>query len=130
MRSLLLAALAATSLSGCVAFACGGLESQADTLYTKGDDAIVTCGNSGFVAMLATGEREGRFALTWNEDGTRTIEGFAGASFETAFTLAETSDGTFASAELGDGWGEVVLDEIDRDHVHMMCTDLETRTWW
>jgi hypothetical protein len=130
MRTVLVAVLAATTLSGCFAFECGGLESQNDALFTKGNDALIVCGNGGFAAMLSTGEREGRFALTWNEDGTRMIEGFDGASSEVEFTLNETAGGTFMSAELGDGWTDTTLDEIDRDHAHMLCVDLETRTWW
>lgn len=130
MRTVLVALLAATTLSGCVAFACGGLESQNDEVYGKGADTLVVCGNGGFAAMLGTGEREGRFALTYRDDGLRIFEGFDGVSSEIEFTLNEMGDGTFASAELGAGWEYQALDEIDLDHAHMLCADLETRTWW
>lgn len=130
MRTVLVALLAATTLSGCVAFACGGLEAQDDAVYTKGADALIVCGNGGFAAMLTAGEREGRFALTYGDDGLRMIEGFDGTSSEIEFTLNEMGDGTFASTELGAGWEHQTLDEIDLDHAHMLCADLETRPWW
>lgn len=125
MRTLLALALALVALA-LPACACGGWEGAGDTVMRRtGGDALILCSNGGYAAMLSSGAlMEGRY--DWSADIVGTSE--TGAH---AFRL--TSDGTepsFGSTELGDGWQIVTLDEVELDHAHVQCTDLEARAWW
>jgi hypothetical protein len=131
MRNALLAALAlaipsAVLLQGCVPFGCGGFEGRDDTVMrTAAGDSLILCGNDGYAVMRANGTiLEGKVAF-----GAE-IAGTDGATGARAFTLVDALDGTMASTEIGAGWSEVVLDQVELDHAHTQCTDLETRTWF
>ncbi len=128
MRTLLAAlALIPTSLTllpGCP-LGCGDWDGGGDTTYRsdKGE-AITLCSNGGFAAMLSTGIVEGRYEYTDEIRGSNPETGARMFSFTTS------PDGTATSPELGAGWSLAVLDQIELDHAHIQCTDLETRAWW
>jgi hypothetical protein len=44
--------------------------------------------------------------------------------------MTTEADGSQTSTELGGGWNTVVLDQVELDHAHVQCADLETRAWW
>ncbi|MDB4961442.1 MAG: hypothetical protein JWP01_1441 [Myxococcales bacterium] len=131
MRNALLAALAiavpsALLLQGCVPFGCGGFEGRDDTVMrTAAGDSLILCGNDGYAVMRANGTiLEGRVTFGTEIAGT---DGVTGAR---AFTLVDALDGTMTSTEIGAGWSEVTLDQVELDHAHTQCTDLEAREWF
>src|SRR5262245_54395341 len=87
-------------LNGCI-FGCGGYTGGGDKMLRRGNDALLLCENGGYVAMLATGNLEGRY-VEHAPDGAGTI-GDTGAR---AFSLLYASDGTTAVADglLGGVW--------------------------
>ena len=124
MRCLLALILAALFLPACI-FGCGSA-GQNDQTFRRGTESLILCDNGGFAAVLDTGIVEGRYAF----DGTSTI-GTIGTSGATAFTLTIHEDGTAEAPELGMlAWERATLDDTDRTHAHVQCTDLESRTWW
>ncbi len=125
MKTLLTALLpAAMTLTGCL---CGGWEGQDDqVLRTANGDAMQLCSNGGYSVMMANGTLlEG----TFGDDGT-TLAGSNGETGARAFTMTTEADGSRSSAELGGGWTKVTLDQVELDHAHVQCTDLEARAWW
>ena len=106
MRHLLLFGLAlATLAAGCVPFGCGGYTGADDVVYQRGNDQLILCENSGFVAQLATGEIDGYY--TPASDGGTGTNGPTGA---VAFLLVDHSDGTATTTQLGDGaWSKMDL---------------------
>ena len=125
MKTLLTALVPAVmTLSGCL---CGGWEGQDDqVLRTANGDALQLCSNGGYSVMMANGTLlEGHFGA----DGT-TISGSNGETGARAFTLTTELDNSKSSPELGGGWAKVALDQVELDHAHVQCTDLETRAWW
>ena len=124
MRNVLLA-LIATSLAGC----CGGYTGDNTRVYQRNDsEMLIFCENGGFVATLSETMLEGRFTELSADAGMATRGEDNQLAFE--FSLdAETS--TASTPQLGDTrWTEMELDEVARHHANMLCTDLETRSWW
>ncbi len=125
MRALLALILAALFLPGCL-FGCGAYDGAGDVTYQRGTESLILCTNGGFAMTLASGIVEGRYTF----DGTATIA-TVGDSGATAFTLTDHGDGTASTPELGMlAWEKTTLDKTDLDHAHVLCTDLETRSWW
>lgn len=125
MKTLLTALLpAAMTLTGCL---CGGWEGQDDqVLRTANGDAMQLCSNGGYSVMMANGTLlEGHIS----NDGT-TVAGSAGETGARAFTMTTEADGSKSSPELGTGWTPVTLDQVELDHAHVQCVDLEARAWW
>lgn len=125
MKTLLTALLpAAMTLTGCL---CGGWEGQDDqVLRTANGDAMQLCGNGGYSVMMASGTiLEGRVT----NDGT-VVAGTVGETGARAFTMTVDTDGSRTSPQLGRGWTAVTLDQVELDHAHVQCADLETRAWW
>jgi hypothetical protein len=125
MKTLLAALLpAAMTLTGCL---CGGWDGQDDqVLRTANGDAMQLCSNGGYSLMMANGTiLEGYIS----HDGGL-VAGSNGESGARAFTMTMEADGSQTSAELGGGWNTVVLDQVELDHAHVQCADLETRAWW
>ncbi len=125
MKTLLTALVPAMmTLTGCL---CGGWEGQNDTVMrTANGDAMQLCSNGGYSVMMASGTLlEGHVS----NDGTM-IAGSVGETGARAFTLSVQSDGSSSSPELGAGWTTVALDQVELDHAHVQCADLETRAWW
>jgi len=125
MKTLLTALLpAAMTLTGCL---CGGWEGQDDqVLRTANGDAMQLCSNGGYSVMMANGTLlEGHIS----NDGT-TVAGSAGETGARAFTMTTEADGSKSSPELGIGWTVVTLDQVELDHAHVQCVDLESRAWW
>jgi hypothetical protein len=124
MRTLLaLAAVSATVMPACLEC---GFEGADDTTYRRGNDALMVCGNGGFVLLGETTYVEGRSAS--DIDGIRGATGETGALAFQMFAIA--ADGTYSSPELGAGWQVAELSDWDRDHAHVLCADLESRGWW
>jgi hypothetical protein len=126
MRSLLSLILVASSLfTGCI-FGCG-FEGEGDRTYRRGNEALILCTNGGFVLTTETGYTEGRYVF----DGTTTtatLENTAQVVFELTDNYA---DGTASTPALGaTAWQSVTLDQVDLDHAHLQCKDLEARDWW
>src|SRR5262245_15073483 len=111
-------------LPGCP-LGCGAYNGDGDAMYHRGDDSLLLCSNGGFVATIGMRVIEGRF-----EDGVDGIVGTSGDTGARAFSLQHADNGTLRSAELGDGWETVALDQTALDHADVRCTDLETRAWW
>jgi len=124
MKTLLALLPAAMTLTGCL---CGGYEGQDDrVLRTANGDAMQLCGNGGFAVMMANGTLlEGHLS----DDGTL-IAGSNGETGARAFSMTTEADGSKTSPELGAGWTTVTLDQVELDHAHVQCADLETRAWW
>lgn len=127
MRTLLAVAVlvpALTLLPGCP-LGCGGWEGQGDTLYRNDNGgSIMLCANGGFTATLPTGIVEGVFDRT---DGVRAENPETGAR---VFSMTTDLEGNTSSPELGVGWIPATLDQVELDHAHVQCADLETRAWW
>jgi hypothetical protein len=125
MKTLLTALVPAVmTLTGCL---CGGWEGGDDqVLRTANGDAMQLCGNGGYAVMMANGTLlEGHIS----DDGTL-VAGSIGETGARGFTMTTEVDGSRTSPELGIGWTPVVLDQVELDHAHVQCADLETRAWW
>ena len=125
MKTLLTALVPAVmTLTGCL---CGGWEGQDDqVLRTANGDAMQLCSNGGYSVMMANGTiLEGYFS---GESGV--LAGSSGETGARAFTMTDETDGSKTSTELGGGWNMITLDQVELDHAHVQCTDLETRAWW
>jgi len=125
MKTLLTALLpAAMTLTGCL---CGGWDGGQDqVLRTANGDAMQVCSNGGYSVMMANGTLlEGHIS----DDGTL-IAGSTGETGARAFTMTTQPDGSKSSPELGAGWSSVTLDQVELDHAHVQCADLEMRAWW
>lgn len=128
MRTLLaVAALvpaALTLLPGCP-LGCGGWEGRGDTMFrSEGGEAVMLCANGGFAATLSTGNVEGVFE--WSDEITASNPD-TGAR---VFSMKTDVNGATSSPELGAGWTQATLDQVELDHAHVQCADLETRAWW
>jgi len=125
MRCLLALIPAALLLPSCI-LGCGAA-GENDQSFRRGTESLILCDNGGFAAMLNGGVIvEGRYSF----DGTANI-GITGGTTDTAFTLTVHQDGTADAPELGVvAWERISLDETDRTHAHVQCTDLESREWW
>ena len=123
--ALLASMVSALFLSGCLG--CSAYNGANDTVYARGGDSLVVCGNGGFVANLSTGTIEGRI-----EAGTGDAENAVrGDTGQVAFQLIENTDGTATTPELGTiPWQDTHADKTALDHADVQCTDLETRAWW
>lgn len=128
MNKLLAAALTTTTLllQGCL---CGGYEGAGDQVMRRDNgDSMILCESGGYAAMLSDGRiLEGTFSRS---EAITAADGETGAR---AFTLAVDASGAvgaYTSPELGSGWAQVTLDQVELDHAHVQCTDLEARTWW
>lgn len=126
MNKLLAAALTTTTLllQGCL---CGGYEGAGDQVMRRDNgDSMILCESGGYAAMLADGRiLEGTFSRS------STITGADGETGARAFSMTVDADGiTHTSTELGSGWATVTLDQVELDHAHVQCTDLEARAWW
>ena len=120
MRNVLLLA-SMLFATGCPGF-CGGFSGSDATVYQRGSESLILCGNGGFVANLSTGSIEGKRI---GDDAVRGDDG----SF--AFQLQINADGTATTPELeGGAWTEAMLDATALDHADVQCQDLETRAWW
>jgi hypothetical protein len=133
LAQLALAATVAASLlpaTGCLPLGCGGYDGASDRVYarTASNEMLIMCGNGGFVANLQTTTIEGRMEYT--ADGTAI--GVKGDDASLAFDWVVTQDGTGGTTpQLGEtAWTQESLDPTALDHADVMCTDLETRTWW
>src|SRR5688572_6069642 len=125
MRFLLALILTASILlPGC--FACG-FEGEGDRTYRRGNEALILCTNGGFVLTTETGYIEGRYVF----DGTTTTATLEN-TLDVVFKLTDNhADGTATTPELGaSAWESVELDQVDLDHAHLQCKDLEARDWW
>ncbi len=124
MKTLLALVPAAMTLTGCL---CGAYEGQDDqVLRTANGDAMQLCSNGGFAVMMANGTLlEGHLS---DEGGL--IAGSNGDTGSRAFSMTTEADGSRTSPELGAGWTTVTLDQVELDHAHVQCADLETRAWW
>lgn len=127
-----LAALAATALClpGCLAC---GFDGQGDRTFVRGADSMILCTNGGFAATLSTGIVEGRYTAEPAAGAPAGVvfRATVGPSGAAAFTLTAHGDGTATAPELGDrAWQEVQLGEVDLDHAHLQCLDVESRAWW
>jgi hypothetical protein len=125
MKTLLTALLpAAMTLTGCL---CGGWEGQDDqVLRTANGDAMQVCSNGGYSVMMANGTL---FEGHLSDDGT-VIAASVGETGARAFTMTTETNGSKSSPELGIGWTPITLDQVELDHAHVQCADLETRAWW
>lgn len=126
MRATLFALVpAALSLvSGCI-FGCGAWEGRGDTLYrSERGDSVMLCANGGYAATIGGTSSEGVFE--WS-DQVRAENPETGAR---TFSLVTDASGATTSPELGAGWSVAVLDKVELDHAHVMCADLETRSWF
>jgi len=125
MKTLLAALVpAAMTLTGCL---CGGWEGQDDqVLRTENGDAMQLCSNGGYAVMMANGTILEGYAVA--DSGL--ITGSNGETGARAFVMTTQSDLSKASTELGAGWKVVTLDQVELDHAHVQCADLETRAWW
>lgn len=125
MKPLLTALVPAVmTLTGCL---CGGWEGGDDqVLRTTNGDAMQLCSNGGYSVVMANGTLlEGHS----KDDGTM-IAGSTGETGARAFTMVTQEDGSKSSPELGAGWTPVTLDQVELDHAHVQCADLEMRAWW
>ena len=115
---------ALTVLPGCP-LQCGDWQGAGDTMYRNDrGESLMLCQNGGYAATLNTGMVEGVFEYT---------DMIRGANPETGartFTMATSPDGTATSAELAGTWTVATLDQVELDHAHIQCLDLETRAWW
>ncbi len=126
MKTLLTALVPAVmTLTGCL---CGGWEGQDDqVMRTANGDAMQLCSNGGYSVMMANGTLlEGHLS----DRVGATVAGSIGETGARGFTLQDQLDGTMSSPELGAGWQTVTLDQVELDHAHVQCADLETRVWW
>jgi hypothetical protein len=113
---------ALTLASGC---GCSAWEGRGDTLYrSAAGDSVMLCANGGFSATVKTANLEGVFE--WNDE-IRAEDPETGAR---VFSMAADATGAMTSPELGAGWTVATLDQVELDHAHVMCSDLETRAWW
>lgn len=124
----LLAALALvpalTLLPGCP-FGCGAWEGRGDTLYrNQTGDSVMLCANSGYAATIGSTSTEGMYEWT---DQIRASNPETGAR---TFSFVTDAAGGATSLELGAGWTIATLDQVELDHAHVMCSDLETRAWF
>jgi hypothetical protein len=124
MRTLLLAAAMLPALT--IATGCGcGWEGRGDTMYRNpSGDSVMLCANGGFAATVATADLEGVYE---SHDQILAANPETGAR---VFSMATDASGATSSPELGSGWTVAVLDQVELDHAHVMCADLETRAWW
>lgn len=42
----------------------------------------------------------------------------------------DAATSTYHAATIGSEFSAVTLDEVERDHAHVQCDDLQLRTWW
>ncbi len=119
IAALLPAALTLASGCGC------SWEGRGDTMYrnTTGD-SVMLCANGGFSATVKNADLEGVFE--WS-DAIRGENPETGARM---FSMVTDANGATTSPELGTGWSVATLDQVELDHAHIMCSDLETRAWW
>ncbi len=131
--------LALTFLAACT---CGGYDGGGDRVLARGTDMLILCENGGFYANVAasspseTGLVEGMYST----DATGTVVAHQGANGEPAFTLTWESNGGAATEAQGAGvdvpsvgngeWTENEMNEVELDHANILCTDLESRSWW
>jgi hypothetical protein len=95
---------------------------------------MILCTNGGYAAMLSTGILEGRYTAVSAAGGATggvVFHATVGPSGAAAFTLTAHGDGTATAPELGElAWEEVHLNQVDLDHAHLQCFDIESRAWW
>src|SRR5215470_9248285 len=91
-KLLALTLLPALLLDGCIS-GCGGYTGGSDRMLRRGNDALLLCENGGYVAMLATGNLEGRYVEHAPDD-----EGMIGDTGAQAFSLLFSADATTAVA--------------------------------
>ena len=101
-----------------------GYDGDGDRMLRRGDDTIMLCANGGHVANLATGVVEGK-----RDDLGQTVHAFTETG-ALAYEITLGDDGLWSSQQLGSGWELIELNEVDLDHAHIQCSDLETRSWW
>ena len=131
MRNVLAASALALSVlvnTGCPALMqCGGFEGEGDVVYERSSEMLILCNNGGYVAVVGTGQLEGR--MQYDIEGKRFAT--AGENGALAFDFVDNQDGTASTPQLGETmWDEVALDTVALDHAHVMCSDLEARPWW
>jgi hypothetical protein len=131
MRLFLLASIV---LSGCCS-----ISGQRDSFYTRsGTDVLILCsdstptGGTGFFAMVPTGQLEGKRFETYDTTTTvATNKAYIGDTGAFAFDLLANGDGTLTTPQLGDpAWTTMSVNDTERTHGHVHCTDLEMRAWW
>ena len=122
--SLAIAALLPAALT--LASGCGcSWEGRGDTMYrSTAGDSVMLCANGGFSATVKNADLEGVFE--WS-DQIRAENPETGARM---FSMVTDANGATTSPELGTGWSVATLDQVELDHAHVMCSDLETRAWW
>jgi hypothetical protein len=119
VAALLPAALTLASGCGC------GWEGRGDTMYrSTAGDSVMLCANGGFSATVKTGDIEGVFE--WSDE----IRGENPETGARVFSMVTDANGATTSPELGTGWAVATLDQVELDHAHVLCSDLETRAWW
>jgi hypothetical protein len=122
MNKLLAAVL--VLFTGC---SCGAFSGKDDRVYARSSDTLILCDNGGFVADVATGTIEGRYAVNPDTSITAT----RGDDPSATYTLSFQADNTLATTNLGDGaWNELTLSKTELDHADVRCTDLASRAWW
>jgi len=136
MRTLAAALLATAALllPGCPLAACGAFEGEGDqNLRSASGDAIILCENGGFAATLANGTiYEGRAFASYDEAlGQRVVQLADGESGGALMELRlDSATNRWDAAAIGSDFETVTLDEVERDHAHVQCDDLQLRTWW
>jgi len=112
---------------GCSAYSGGG-----DVIYARGQDQLILCENTGFVATINGATIEGKYSE--NAPGSSVTDvGTEGDNGKLAFDLTVASDGTATAPELGSGaWTEVStsMNQVELDHADILCKDLVNRAWW
>ncbi|CAN5417092.1 hypothetical protein BH11MYX1_BH11MYX1_20890 [soil metagenome] len=131
-------AVALTLLSACT---CGGYTGGGDQVLARGSDMLILCDNGGFYATVTNGPTagvvEGRFAT----DVAGIATGDRGDTGHPAFTRTWNGDGTATTQAggaselegpgIGNGaWTLNGLNQVELDHANIMCTALESRSWW
>jgi hypothetical protein len=124
MRNVLLLA-SMLFATGCPGF-CGGFSGGNDTVYQRGSESLIVCGNGGFVANLTSGPVEGRT----QEIAANAYLATRGDNAQRAFEYTLDGAGNLYSEDLGAPFQEAMLDTTALDHADVQCQDLETRAWW
>jgi hypothetical protein len=114
-----------TLLPGCP-LGCGAYQGRGDTMFrNQTGDAVMLCAEGGFASTTSKGVvTEGVFV--WSD----TIQASNPETGARVFSMTSDTSGTYSSPELGAGWTQATLDQVELDHAHVQCTDLTTRAWW
>ncbi len=134
-----LAALATLAIAFVSACTCGGYTGGGDQVLARGQDMLILCDNGGFYARVnnPVGVIEGRFTTYANG----TVMGYDGSNVLPPFTLTwNDRAGASTVTELpygstapnvGNGdWTLNDMNQVELDHANILCTDLESRSWW